>query len=149
MVCLAVNSAGAQSIADAAKQERARQARLNSPHVFTDADAHTVAPLAGLSAPASSSKPVIANIEVPPPAEDPIKKLRLKVRDLEDQETALKLQINDVTNQVNAVVTDMTTRTAAQTKLGELQTKLAGVQKELAQIRTNLQQMEAQAAPKK
>ena len=63
----------------------------------------------------------------------------------------MKLQINDVTNQVYSPVTDQVAHNDALTRLGEAQSKLASVQKDLAQARTNLLQLEAeaQAAPKK
>jgi len=79
------------------------------------------------------------------PAAEEMQKLRIRVRTLEDQETSLKLLINEVTNQIYAPLTDQTSHNEALTKLGETQAKLADVQKELAQVRSNLQQLEIQA----
>ncbi len=160
-------SAQAQNIADAARQERARQAQLKSTRVFSDANTHLVKPItpaAVPAAPAAGAKPAAAKgaaaagpagaalnaatAAVDPAAEE-MQKLRIRVRALENQETALKLQIADVTNQVYAPLTDSGTRNEALTKLGETQAQLADVQKELAQARSNLQQMEIQASAKK
>jgi chromosome segregation ATPase len=155
LILLASMSLEAQNIADAARQERARQTQYKSTRVFTDANAHSLNPIAPSATPAASGKnaTVVASTSPAVPAVDPaaeeMQKLRLKVRALEDQETSLKLQINDVTGQVYAPQTDSTTHNEALLKLGESQARLADVQKELAQARSNLQQMEAQAAPKK
>jgi len=78
-----------------------------------------------------------------------MQKLRIRVRALEDQETALKLQISDITNQVYAPQQDSGAHNEALTKLGETQAKLADVQRELGQTRISLQQAEIQASAKK
>jgi chromosome segregation ATPase len=154
LILLASMSLEAQNVADAARQERARQTQYKSTRVFTDANAHTLNPIAPSATPAASGKnaavaPASPAVPAVDPAAEEMQKLRLKVRSLEDQETSLKLQINDVTGQVFAPQTDSSSHNEALLKLGETQARLADVQKELAQARSNLQQMEAQAAPKK
>ena len=89
-----------------------------------------------------------ATAAVDPLAEE-MQKLRIRVRALEDQETSLKLQIVETTNQVYAPLSDSASHNEALTRLGETQVKLADVQKTLAQSRSDLQQMEIQAAAKK
>src|SRR3954469_4929036 len=169
LILFVAASAQAQSVADAARMERARQAQLKSTRVFSDANTHVVKPItpaepllvpvAGSTAPTPrSSAPsgpagaalnaAAAAATVDPVAEE-MQKLRIRVRALEDQETSLKLQISDTTNQVYAPLTDQATHNEALTKLGETQAKLADVQKELAQARSSLQQLEIQSAARK
>jgi hypothetical protein len=158
-------SAQAQNVADAARQERARQAQYKSTRVFSDVNAHLVKPITPADTPSAPAATAAAKGAAPAagpagaalnaaaaavdPAAEEMQKLRIRVRALENQETALKLQIADVTNQVYAPLTDQATHNEALTKLGETQAKLADVQKELAQARSSLQQMEIQAAAKK
>ena len=169
LILFVAASAQAQSVADAARMERARQAQLKSTRVFSDANTHVVKPItpaepllvpvAGSTAPtpknpatagpagaALNTAAVAATVD---PVAEEMQKLRIRVRALEDQETSLKLQISDITNQVYAPLTDQATHNEALTRLGETQAKLADVQKELAQARTNLQQLEIQSAARK
>jgi hypothetical protein len=154
LILLFTISCGAQTLVDAAKQERARQAKLKSTRVFTDQNAHMIQPLASPPPAAKAAAPVAEKVQPaePPvsaatPADDePMRKLRAKLRTLEDQETTVKLQINDLTNQVYAPVTDQTTKDHALNKLGDAMTKLTIVQKDIDQTRISLQEMEAKAA---
>jgi len=170
LILFVAASAQAQSVADAARMERARQAQLKSTRVFSDANTHVVKPItpaepllvpvAGSTAPtpkssapagpaASAALNAAAVAATVDPVAEEMQKLRIRVRALEDQETSLKLQISDTTNQVYAPLTDQATHNEALTRLGETQAKLADVQKELAQARSNLQQLEIQSAAKK
>jgi len=155
-------SSEAQNIADAARQERARQAQYKSTRVFSDVNAHLLKPITPADAPSvapaapkgqgpagTAGAALNAAAAAVDPLAEEMQKLRIRVRALEDQETALKLQIVDVTNQVYAPLTDSGTRNEALTKLGETQAKLADVQRELGQARISLQQMDIQAAAKK
>ncbi len=168
LILFVATSVQAQSIADAARQERARQAQFKSTRTFSDANTHVVKPIAPAEVPATpaagtaaattkGSTPITgtagavlnaAAAAVDPAAEE-MQRLRIRVRALEDQETSLKLQISDITNQVYAPLTDAGTHNEALTKLGETQAKLADVQRELSQARSNLQQLEIQAAARK
>jgi hypothetical protein len=162
-------SAEAQSLADAARQERARQAQHKSTRVFSDVNAHVVKSAAPAETPAASgAKPktaaapagaaaptgttaaaMAATAAAVDPFAEEMQKLRIRVRALEDQETSLKIQIVETTNQVYAPLTDQASHNDALTRLGEVQVKLADVQKTLSQTRSDLQQMEIQASAKK
>ena len=154
LILLVSISCGAQTLVDAANQERSRQAKLKSTRVFTDQNAHTIRPLVVPSADAKASTPAApaAQPAAPPaaalsPAENELlEKNRAKLRALEDQETAVKIQINDLTNQVYAPVTDQTTKDQALNKLGDSMTRLTVIQKDIDQTRISLQELEAKAA---
>ena len=170
LILFVATSAQAQNIADAARQERARQSQIKSTRVFSDANTHTMKPITPAAPPASPGadgktpaapkgsaaagvagavlNPTAAAAPIDPLAEE-MQKLRIRVRALEDQETSLKLQISDTTNQVYAPLSDAATHNEALTRLAETQAKLADVQKELAQDRANLQQLEIKSAARK
>jgi len=183
LILLVTISAEAQNLADAARQERARQAQYKSTRVFSDANAHLLKPItasepptvpvagskeltkdspavtAAMTAAAGKNQPPVPGpaggaLNAPEvAAADPrlmeMQNLRVRVRALEDQETSLKLQVGDLTNQVFAPLTDSTTHNEALTKLGETQAKLADVQRELGQVRISLQQLEIQVNAKR
>jgi hypothetical protein len=132
LILLVSISCGAQTLVDAANQERARQAKLKSTRVFTDQNAHTIRPLVVPSADAKASTPAAPAAQarcasgcsaLRPPENELLQKNRAKLRALEDQETAVKIQINDLTNQVYAPVTDQTTKDQALNKLGDAMTR--------------------------
>jgi hypothetical protein len=173
LILFVATSAQAQNIADAARQERARQSQIKSTRVFSDANTHTMKPItpaappaspgadgktptaapkgsaaAGVAGAALNATAAAAAAPIDPLAEE-MQKLRIRVRALEDQETSLKLQISDTTNQIYAPLSDAATHNEALTRLAETQAKLADVQKELAQDRANLQQLEIKSAAKK
>jgi len=153
LILLVSISCGAQSLVDAANQERARQAKVKSTRVFTDQNAHTIRPLVVPASEPKSSTPAApaAQPAAPPaqalsPAENELlQRTRTKLRSLEDQETAVKIQINDLTNQVYAPVTDQSTKDQALNKLGDAMTKLTTVQRDIDQTRLTLQDLEAKA----
>ena len=172
LILLAAISLEAQNVADAARQERARQAQSKSTRVFTDGNGHLLNPItpsggavptpgtekaqtpATPATPAAPAKtpaaPVAAAAAAPlDPIQEEIQKLRLRIRTLDDQDTALKLQIADITNQVYSPLTDQASHNEALTKLGETQAKQSDIQKELAQTRSKLLQLESGSAPKK
>jgi len=172
LVLLTAIAAQAQSLADVARKERARQAQVTSSRTVTNdhVKGAVPAPAPTPSAPADASKPADeAKPESPPsppaavqPSAQPnaaavnaiqewtaqYDKTRARIRELQDQETALQLQANDLTNRFYAPVTDQAARTQAQVSLMEVQNKLIDVRRELAQQRLALQRLEAQA-PKK
>src|SRR5437764_5478954 len=98
LIALCGVTGDAQTLVEAAQQERARQAQLKTSHVFTDSNAHTVGPLivapvkpelAVPSAPSGPSVPSVASpalkAEVPDPkaiVEKMIRELRAKLRTL-------------------------------------------------------------------
>ena len=91
-----------------------------------------------------------------PPAFDPVKfwndeldKLRTKIRDLQDQETAVQLQISQLNNQIYAPVIDQAAKDEALAQVGQAQQTLAAVRAELDQTRKALDALQLQGPPKK
>jgi hypothetical protein len=77
-----------------------------------------------------------------------VAKLRAKVQELEDRERALQLQVNQLTDQFFAPVTDQNSKDQAQVRLGETQNSLMAVRTELEQTRKTLAAMQLQGPPK-
>jgi hypothetical protein len=168
LILLASVCVQAQTIADAARKERARQAQVQSTKVITTADVQSDSP----STP-SDARPVENSVPGKPPrteepteladakpaepaAADPTQKwieqttkLRTKIRDLENQENATKLEINDATAQVNAPITSQSAKDQAHTALESGQKKLVEIQSEIASTSRQLQDLELQGPPKK
>ena len=164
LILTLVASAEAQTVADIARQERERRAQLkNIPVIAAEGvrSATTVStlpapdaktPAADKKAPAPAAK---APTSAAAPAPDPVKdwterldKLRKKVQDLQDQETALQLQVNELTNQFFAPVADQNSKDQAQARLGETQNRLTAVRAELEQTKKMLDAMQLQGPPK-
>src|SRR5262249_16783550 len=143
IVLLIAGSLQAQSIVDAARKERQRQAQLKPGRVITSTEtkvdeakpastaddqaksthskaAPAAAPTAGQPSSKDASKPPDA-IKPPTPAKpDPVEvwnnqvnQLRAKIRTVQDQELTLQLQLNQANNQVYAAVTDQATQDRA------------------------------------
>ena len=101
-----VASVQAQSLADVARKERERQAKLRATQVITSTQpTATTEPQKPAGAADSREAPKVTA----PPAVDPVQlwnnqlnQLRAKVRTLQDLEMALMLQENQATNQVYA-----------------------------------------------
>lgn len=145
VVLLLAISVQAQSIADAARKERERQASLRPSRVFksTDNPAPAVQPAKELPKPQT------------PAATDPLKlwndkmdELRKKLQTLEDQETALRLQVGQLSNQLFAPVTDPDTQARVQTQLGQVNQQLVSVRAESEQTRKTIDAMQAAGPPK-
>src|SRR5206468_2608530 len=124
-------------------------AQSKTVRVFTTADAKSgVTPAVD---PASSPKETVKssdtskaepNAKTADPLQEwmtQVEQIRASIRSLQDEETALQLQVNELTNQVYAPVTTLGARSQAQAELAEAQTKLVEVRKALAQIRLKLQ----------
>ena len=166
MLLIAV-SAHAQSLADAARKERERQAKLRPTRVITSTAPAKVEEPKPPAAAAEQPKPAENKGAVPepskalpkpqtPPTVDPVQvwsnqldQLRTKIRALQDQEMALVLQQNQVTNQVYAPVTDPATQERALAQLGQVQQQLAAVRKDLDEAKKMLDSMQLQGPPKK
>ena len=166
MLLIAV-SAHAQSLADAARKERERQAKLRPTRVITSTASAKVEEPKPPAAAAEQPKPAENKGVVPepskavpkpqtPPTVDPVQvwsnqldQLRTKIRALQDQEMALVLQQNQVTNQVYAPVTDPATQERALAQLGQVQQQLAAVRKDLDEAKKMLDSMQLQGPPKK
>jgi hypothetical protein len=146
VILLTTVSVQAQSLADLARQERERQAHLKPAQVIIGTGG-------GASVAAGQTAPKAE--EPKKPAIDPVKeyndqvdKLRMKLRSLQDEETATQLQINELNNQVYAPVVDQAAKDQALTVVGAAQMKLADIRKELGEARTGLQALEAQGPPR-
>jgi len=169
VMLLVVVSVQAQSVADAARKERERQSKTKSTRVIistgTIVEPKPTAPAADQSktadakpgdakaAPAPSKEP--PKPQAPAPV-DPVQawnnqlnQLRAKIRALQDQEMALLLQQNQVTNQVYAPVTDPATQEKALAQLGQVKEQLASVRKDLDEARKALNSLQLQGPPKK
>lgn len=156
----------AQSIADVARKERERQANLTPSRVITSVESVQAAEPAaaeGTEAKAPEEKaaaketvpqPATPTAE-PTPAVDPLQvwtkqldQLRARIRSLQDQETALLLQLNQANNQVYAPVTDPATQQRALAQVGEIQQQLAAVRTELEAVRKTLDSVQMQGPAK-
>jgi hypothetical protein len=189
MILLLALCAEAQTLAELARRERERQARLESTRVVTNEELQSVigaAPLATLTpapgspAPAASTPgtspgttPSPGTPATPQPAQAPpaattgppappavseavqrwnqeLERLRARVRQLQDEETRLQLELNDLTAQFTRPQgTNETIRRQVQTRMTETQSRLNSVRGELDQTRRALQAMEAQGPPQR
>ena len=180
LILLAATYAAAQTptIADIAREERARRAPSTSNKVYTTADIKTPepkvevdaagapapegAPAAAAATPAaagaatSTSAPAAANTPATAPAVDPLQqwlaetdKLRNQIREIIDQEAVAQLEINSIQNRVNAPVTTVAQKDRALTELGVAQGKLTGIREDLSKKRAELQARELAGPPKK
>jgi 3-oxoacyl-ACP reductase-like protein len=162
----------AQTLADAARNERARQAGIRSSRMYqgkgtrTETTTPPPAPAAAApktpapAAPAPSTPAPAAPKAAPPkppspPVSDPaaqrlaeMEKLRVRIPELEDQERTLKLQVNEFTNQMLAPISDQNAKDEAQTKIGVAQSKLNAVRADLDLTKKTLDELQAQDPPK-
>ena len=169
----------AQTVADVARSERARHARLRAAQVYSgkgtsteNVTPRTAAPAAAVNpAPAQpAAPPAAAPVASPAPAAKPaapaaapavpttpdpaakwneaLAKLRARIPDLESQERTLQLQVNQLTNDFFAPISDQGSRDQAQSRLGETQNRLSAVRLELEQTKKVLNDMQVQGPPK-
>jgi hypothetical protein len=177
LVLLIATSVSAQSLPEMARQERERKANLKavraltadntqpaSSEATTEKPAETKAPEPAGAKPSetpktTSSPAATATPSTPVPAKNPteeaakmyaeeLARLRTKVVELQDQETALQLQLNNLKNAYLAPVTDTAARAQAQSRTEQAQTQLATTRQELANTRRQLQVLEAQGPPR-
>ena len=179
LILLAATYAAAQTptLADYARQERARRAQSTGAKVYTiksavPAPAETTAPdgaaptpgtapaagtptpaaAGGVAAPGTQSTEAAAEIGKPDPVQlwiEETEKLRGRIRQLADQETTTQLEINAITNRIYAPVTSVPERERAQSELGAVQTRLSTIREELTRTRLELQVREKDGPPKK
>jgi hypothetical protein len=144
----------AQSLPEMARRERQRQAAQTPKVVFTGDKAKesgSPAAAAGHQAPATAAaadKPASPVEERMKKYADELARLKAKIVELQDRETATHLRINDAKNQVLAPVTDPTSRQQAEVRLSQAQGQLGAIQKELADTRLALQVLESLGPPK-
>jgi len=148
VILLVAVSVHAQSLADAARKERERRAHLKSAPVIQAEGAPSPA---GAKAEEGKKPQEPPKTPVDPVKEynDLLQKLRARVMVLQDDEAATQLQINDLTNQINAPVVDQGTKDQTLALLGDARQKLAAVRLELDQTRKTLDTMQLQGPPKK
>jgi hypothetical protein len=167
VMLLIAASVHAQSIADIARKERERQAKLRPTRVVTSTEvikpeaakpgtpaADQTKPADAKAAPSEPAKE--AAKPAAPAAVDPVQvwnsqmdQIRARIRMLQDQETSLQLQQNQATNEVYAPVTDPATQQAAVAKLGQIQQQLADVRKSLDEAKKAFDVLQLQGPPKK
>jgi Spy/CpxP family protein refolding chaperone len=179
LILLAASYAAAQNnptIADIARQERARRGQNAGTKVYTTADVKMLAPspppepglgntpAAAIDAPAVGTLPVAgaapaAGATATPapetPKEDPVQKwlaetekLRAQLRQLVDQESATQLEINQITNRIYTPVTSVPERDRAQNELGIAQVRLQALRDQIVKARAELLAREQQGPPK-
>ena len=148
VILLVTASLQAQTLADAARRERARRAQLKPAQVI---NAEGAPPAPAATKAEDTKKPA----EPPKTPADPVKeyndqlqKLRAKLQSSMDEETAALLQINDLTNQISAPVVDQASKDQAIARLGDARQKLAAVRMELDQTRKSLDAMQAVGPPR-
>jgi len=148
----------AQSIADAARKERERQANLHSNIVIKETGTPAAEqPANDSAAPATEgAKPAdskdLSKVKIPDTVDlwnAKQDELRLKIRNLQDQEMALELQQTDVQNQVYAPVVDPVVKDQAQAALAQVQEKVAKVRDDLDSLRKELDLLQVAGPPKK
>jgi len=182
LILLTASYAAAQNsptIADIARQERARRAESGGTKVYTMADIKTLPPtvpepglgntpaamidapavgtlpVAG-AAPTAGATPATAAATPETPKEDPVQKwlaetekLRAQLRQLIDQESATQLEINQITNRIYTPVTSVPDRDRAQNELGIAQVRLQALRDQITKARAELQAREQEGPPKK
>jgi hypothetical protein len=165
LILLAAVVAQAQTIADAARRERARQAQLQTTKIFTTEDLKSKDSTLAVeskpvenSTPGAAPDPAAAAAPATPaaPVVDPVQqwteetgKLRTRVRELMDQETATLLEINAASGQINAPITSQSAKDQAQRTLTASQEKLVTIRAELTRTRSDLQEKDLLGPPQK
>jgi len=142
-----------QTIADVARQLRLRQSQQKSVRTITTEDIKKGAP----DLPDDPAKPVenpVPAAETKPAEPDPVQqwaqdtlKLREKVRNLMDQETAAQAQVNSITDRIFAPVTTQSDKDQAQTELKAAQDKLSGIRSDLEKTRSELNEKDLKGPP--
>ena len=142
---LLATSVQAQSIADAARQERERQAKVKSTMVFKETGPQP--------APVEEKEVPKANT---PSTPDPlvlwnakVDELRAKIKDLQDQEIALQLQQTQLQNQASAPIIDPAAKEQAQNDVAQNMQQLAKVREDLDLSRKEIDALQALGPPKK
>ena len=173
VVLLMAITVQAQTVADVARKERERRAQLRSDRVLTFESVQPSAPPVepakpkegdtppppGPGAPVSAPAEAPPKLAPPPPPPVPVvdatarwneemNRARGKVQELQRQEVSLQLQINQLTNQFFAPVSDQASRDQAQARLGETQNQLTAVRVELDKAKKTLDAMQLQGPPK-
>ena len=148
VILLLAISVQAQSVADAARKERERQASLRPSRVVVTSIENAAPALpaaAGQNVPGVETPRQVDPVKV---WNDKMDELRKKLQVLEDQETALRLQVGQLSNQLYAPVTDPDTQARVQTQLGQANQQLVSVRAESEQTKKTIDAMQLAGPPK-
>ena len=146
VILLLAASVQAQSLADAARQERERRAHLKPAAVIK---AEGIPAAAGVQG--TSIQPEVERTNPQPLVTDETKEwndairgLFAKIQALQAEQTATALQINELNNQIFAPVIDQVTKDQALARLEAAREKLAALGLELSQTTQTLSAIEIQ-----
>jgi predicted DNA-binding protein (UPF0251 family) len=167
VILLLTVSVQAQTLAEIARKERERQrqTKLKPAIVIVATGSSSVATTAqgserpqdsgGASAaspnpaaPATAPEAVVAKPDPVALYNAELDRLRARIEELQDQETALQLQVNQLTNQIFATIVDQAAKDQAQARLGQVQQTLTLTRAELDQTRKTLNSMQLQGPPR-
>jgi hypothetical protein len=174
LLLVLVVSAQAQSIADAARKEKERRAKLQPAQVITvdnskveaptpkteetkaadakDADAKAATPDSTKAGTPALGKELPKTQAPPDPVKiwnDRVAAIRARIQSLQDQAIAIQLQQNEATNQVYAVITDPATQERAQAQLVQIQQQAGMIRASLEEEKRTLDAMLLAGPPKK
>jgi hypothetical protein len=135
----------AQSIADAARQERERQVKLKSSVVFKETGPEP-APVEEKEVPKVSKPSTLDPVGL---WNAKVDELRTKIKDMQEQEIALQLQQTQLQNQVSAPIIDSATKEQAQKDVAQNIQRLAKVREDLGSSRKELDALQVAGPPKK
>ena len=145
VILLMTVSVQAQSLADAARKERERQAHLKPVEVIkAQGVAATAGPQGESIQPQLPARPRPQSLEATREWNEQIRRLIARIQDLQAAETAMELEINELNNQIFAPVIDQPTKDQALSRLGEAREKLAALGLELSQTTQTLETIQIQ-----
>lgn len=145
VMLLLATSVQAQSIADAARQERERQAKVKSSAVFKETGPEP-APVEEREVPTVSKPSTLDPVEL---WNAKVDELRAKIKDLQEQEVALQLQQTQLQNQVSAPIIDPATKEQAQKDVAQNIQRSAKIREDLDSSKKELDALQAAGSPKK
>lgn len=146
VMLLLATSLQAQTLVDAARKERDRQAKVHSKIVIIEKGPESAPPAADDKLKETPKLPEVDETALWNAKAD---LLRTKIKELQDQETALQLKQTEQQNLVYAPVVDPAIKDQAQTDLTQTIQDLAKVREDLATSKRELDTMNAEGPPKK
>jgi hypothetical protein len=146
VMLLLASSLQAQTLVDAARKERDRQAKVHSKIIIIEKGPESAPPAADDK---SKETPKLPEVDETALWNAKVDLLRTKIKDLQDQETALQLKQTEQQNLVYAPVVDPALKDQAQTDLTQTIQDLARVREDLAANKRELDTMNAEGPPKK
>jgi hypothetical protein len=156
VILLIAGSVHAQTVADIARKERDRQNQAKATRVITATEPKAEEPKPEATADAAKAAAPKDAVKTQTPAPDTVEawnkkveQLRTSIRTLQDQETALTLQLSQANNLVYAPVSDPASQQKALALVGQVQEQLAKARKDLEETKKTLDSMLLQGPPKK